>query len=353
MKTLFKITGIFILLITLGCGGSDDDGGGTPMIEDATIQGDWERSSGTFLGLELDYLLINTDNTVSVLSEDDLGFRDDISGNYAATDDQVTVDLSFFGSNIINYTVTETTLELRGSGGSTSTYTRIANAPTRDSWITKLTVLSQGNAPWDERADIAYNGTQILLGNGRESDGIGLINTETFALEGTIPTTEEAYAVEVEKLDLPDKYIFQSSNGSRRFKAYFENTNIEDFESIDLGSWLYGLASVDRHNIWATSGNEDTLYLLNYESIATQSVERAILLDRDLGGLDYQDGFLYICSNGNIYKCDVSSSFEILDTYSLEGYRAQGIAFDGTNFWINAASINGGSHQIIKTSLTL
>jgi hypothetical protein len=230
----------------------------------------------------------------------------------------------------------------------------VTNAPSSDTWIQKLTIVSQGDAPWNVDADIAFNGSHILLGNGSEADNIGLINPETFLLDGEIITSQTAFAVEVEKFDVPDKYIFQSSNGSMQFKTYFEDSNTEAFTSIDLGSWIYGLASINSDQIWVSSGNEQSLYLLNYMSSGVdQTIEQTVTLDRTPYGMDYQDGFLYVCSRGNIYKCDVSSSFEVLETVTVEGYRAFGIAFDGTNFWINASSNDGGPNQLIKTSLTL
>ncbi len=354
MKTLLKITGILVLLITFGCGGNDDDATTPPEMEVASIIGDWERTSGGILGIQWEYLLIKSDNTLNLFSQDDNGFRDETTGNYTATDNQVTVEISFFGSLLLNYMITDNTLELRDSSGNVSTYNRVTNAPSSDTWIQKLTILSQGNAPWNEDADIAFNGSHILLGNGSEAENIGIINPETFMLDGEITTSQTAFAVEVEKLELPDKYIFQSSNGSTQFKAYFEDSNTEAFTSLSLGAWIYGLASIDSNQIWASSGNEQSLYLLNYMSSGIdQTVERTITLDRTPYGMDYQNGFLYICSRGNIYKCDVSSSFEVLETITVEGYRAFGIAFDGTNFWINASSNNGGPNQLIKTSLTL
>lgn len=353
MKTLLKITGIFALLITLGCGGSDDDGTPPDMETTASIIGDWQRNSGSLLGNQWDYLLINQDNTLNLFVQDDDGFRDENTGNYTATDNQVTVDVGFFGSSLLNYTVTDNTLELQENSGNVSTYTRVTNAPSSDTWIQKLTILSQGNAPWNETADIAFNGTQILLGNGYAADNIGLINPETFALDGVITTTQSAFAVEVEKYDVPDKYIFQSDNGSTQFKAYTEDSNLEGFTSLELGSWIYGLASTENFTVWASSGNEETLYLLDYTNSGAQMITRTIPFDRRIDGMDYQNDLLYICSQGNIYICDVSSSFEVLETITVEGYSASGIAFDGTNFWINASSNDGGSNQLIKTSLTL
>ncbi|MFC4633870.1 hypothetical protein ACFO3O_08125 [Dokdonia ponticola] len=352
MKTLLKMAGMLVLLLTLGCGNNDDT---TPpeMEITASIIGDWQRTSGSLIGVQWEYLLIKPDNTMNLFFQDDNGFRDENTGNYTATDNQVTVEIGFFGSVLLNYTLTDSTLELLDSSGNVSTYNRVTNAPSSDTWIQKLTIISQGDAPWDETADIAFNGTQILLGNGYAADNIGLINPETFALDGVIITTQSAFAVEVEKFDVPDKYIFQSNNGSTQFKAYTENTNTEAFTSLELGPWIYGLASKEGLTVWASSGNEETLYLLDYNNESAQIITRTIPLDRRVDGMDYQNDLLYVCSQGNIYICDVSSSFEVLETLTVEGYRAYGIAFDGTNFWINASSNNGDPNQLIKTSLTL
>ena len=349
MKTLLKMAGMLVLLLTLGCGNNDDT---TPpeMEITASIIGDWQRTSGSLIGVQWEYLLIKPDNTMNLFFQDDNGFRDENTGNYTATDNQVTVEIGFFGSVLLNYTLTDSTLELLDSSGNVSTYNRVTNAPSSDIWIQKLTIISQGDAPWDETADIAFNGTQILLGNGYAADNIGLINPETFALDGVITTTQSAFAVEV---DVPDKYIFQSNNGSTQFKAYTENTNTEAFTSLELGPWIYGLASKEGLTVWASSGNEETLYLLDYNNESAQIITRTIPLDRRVDGMDYQNDLLYVCSQGNIYICDVSSSFEVLETLTVEGYRAYGIAFDGTNFWINASSNNGDPNQLIKTSLTL
>lgn len=355
MKTLIKITGLFLLLILISCGNDDDNSPQEMEIETASITGDWERISGTLLFEQPDYLIIESNNTLAMLLEDDMGFRDEIAGNYTDTETQVTIDIGGFGGNtLLNYTLSNDMLELTDSNGNISTFTRVTNAPSSNTWITKIDILTQGDAPWSEDADIAFNGSHILLGNGSEADNIGLINPETFLLDGEITTSQTAFAVEVEKLDLPDKYIFQSSNGSTQFKAYFEDSNTEAFTSMDLGAWIYGLASINSDLIWASSGNEQSLYLLNYmNSGVDQTIERTITLDRTPYGMDYQNDFLYICSRGNIYKCDVSSSFEVVETIAVEGYRAFGIAFDGTNFWINASPNNNGVNQIIKTNLTL
>lgn len=352
MKILIRITAILLLLITLGCGGSDDEGSSNETQE-VSIIGDWELVSGGLLGVEDDFLIISSDNTFEILSENEIGFRQKFQGIYTDGEDQITLNFGF-GSGLFNYTVTETTLELMGSEGSVSNYVRTTTAPLPETWITTITALEQADAPWDENVDIAYNDSQILIGNGNASEFIGLMNTETLALDSGILTSKSAFAVEVEKLNLPDKFIFESDGGFSNFTAFYADTNLEAFTSIDTGPWIYGLASVNQTQIWVSSDNTASLYLVSYDDATGSSIiERTLDIDLRIDGLDYQNGFLYACYQGGIYKCDVSSSFEIVENIKIGGYEATGIAFDGTNFWINAESESGGPNQIIKTSLTL
>lgn len=351
MKTYIKITVILALSITLGCGGSDDTGSSTETPE-FSIVGDWELVSGGLLGVEDDFLIISSDNTFEVLSEDDRGFRQEFQGVYTDGEDQITLNFGF-GGGLFNYTVTETTLELRGSADSVSNYIRTTTAPDPESWITTIIALEQGDAPWDEDVDIAYNNSQILIGNGNASESIGVINTETITLDSGILTSKSAYAVEVEKFNVPDKFIFQSDEGFSNFTAFYANSNTEAFTSVDTEPWIYGLASVNQTQIWVSSDNEASLYLVSYDDgTGSSMIEKTLDIDLRIDGLAYQNDFLYACYQGRIYKCDVSS-FQIVENIKIEGYEATGIAFDGTNFWINAVSQSGGPNQIIKTSLTL
>lgn len=353
MKALLKITVLFLVTLAISCGGKDDDGDTPTPTDENLILGDWERVSGTLYPNQDDFLFIRSDNTFEIIGEDEIGFRQRSQGNYTGGDNQITLNFGF-GSSLINYTVTENTLELRGFGDSVSNFIRTTTAPSPETWITTITALEQGDAPWDEDVDIAYNNSQILIGNGNESESIGLINTETFALDGLIPTTKSAFAVEVEKFDVPDKFIFQSDGGFSNFTAFYANTNVEAFTSTDAGPWIYGLASVNQSQIWVSSDNTGSLYLLTYnDSDGSSVIDRTLDIDLRIDGLDYQNDFLYACYQGRIYKCDVSSSFQIVENIEIEGYEATGIAFDGTNFWINAESDQGGPNQLIKTSLTL
>jgi len=365
MKTSIKLILLLLLATFVQSCGNDDDNSRPSQPEQeemeeqeeelASLIGDWDIVSGDFISNQTQYLKVN-DNFLNILMEDSNGFRNELRGNFIATDTQITLDLSlsYGGIKIYNYTLTDTTLTLVDSAGNSASFNRLVVPVDAEAWITDITILEQADAPWDESSDIAFNGTHILLGNGYESDDIGLINTSTIALDGVLTTTQSAFAVEVEKYDGPDRYIFQSDNGSSNIRAaYREDTGDLAFTSMELGPWVYGIASIDSESAWASSGNNRELYLYNYGSATGETITTTLALENEARGLDYQNNHLYICTNGKIYKCETSPTFRVLDSFEIEGYSAQGIAFDGTNFWLNARPNTGGTYQIIKTNLTL
>ena len=345
MKTI-KILMAFLLLgiFTPSCSG-DDDG---DSMGNQTVIGVWEVISSTALENSV-YIIFKSDNTFTILSEETLGFRDTQSGNYSDNAASSQLTMQFFAATLVNYTLADNLLELNFSDGGTVSLSRTQDNP-EDSWVNELTVLQEGDAPWTEDSDIAWNGTHILLGNGYEADNIGLINPETLALDDVLLTTESAFAVEVEKSSFTDRYVFKSDNGSSKYKYYTQDTEAYVGESSDLGPWIYGLASVGNSDIWVSSGNSRALYLHDY---ASDAIEKTIELgSRRADGLDYQDGFLYVCSQGNLYKCDVSgSTLDVLETYTLDGYYINGVAYDGSNFWVNAMQSNQG--KLIKINLSI
>lgn len=354
MKTTLKIWIALCVTVCISSCKNDDDATSKPPEEAVSIIGNWRLVSGNFAIANARFLSIDDDNSLTVLAEDEMGFRDEARANFTLSDTQLTVDFAFSGISINNYTVTEDRLTLVTSSGDSTVFTKEVSPLDSEGWIQDIRVLESGDAPWEAQVDIAFNGTHILIGNGYATNNIGFINPITFALDSELPTTESAFAIEVEKYDGPDRYIFQSNNGSRTYTAFFEDTGGIGFTSMDIGPWIYGIASVNSQQVWVSSNNDDTLYLHDYgTAFPTQTIEQTIVLNREVAGLDYQDGFLYVCSRGRVYKCQTTPNFEVVESISIEGHRVHGIAFDGTNFWFNAYSTDGSPNKILKSSLTL
>lgn len=277
-----------------------------------------------------------------------MGFRNLNNANYTHDEENSQITINFgFGSSLANYTLTEEELVLSFPDGSVT----LNKNETIDysQWVEELTILEEGDAPWTENVDIAWNGSQIVIGNGREAEDIGLVNPETFALDGTITTTRSAFAVEIEKYTGIDRYYFQGDNVYSKFYIHYEADNTFIKESLDLGPRIYGLASMDEMRIWAASGNEDTLYLYNYN---TDTIEQTIELDgRRPYGLDYQDNYLYLCTGYKLYKCDVSDGLQVVNSYSIPNVWIYGVAYDGSNFWVYGE--RGDEGKLMKVDLSI
>ncbi|WP_044403154.1 hypothetical protein [Lacinutrix sp. Hel_I_90] len=357
MKPLNKTLLLILLSICLfHCSKNDDDaadnstnGASNPLL------GQWEITSGSFIHDSDKYIYFNTDNTANILRETSDNFKGIYSPNYSITNNQVTIDgTGGQGSpGVFSYTITENTATL-SNGSSSKILQKIDNGPSSSSWVEELSILLQGNAPWDGEVDLAftYDKTAIVYGKTTDADHIGLIDPDTFLEIGQIATTNSAIAVEIEKYNAPERYVFQSDNGSDNFHAYYENSNNLGFDSVATGAWIKGLASVNTTTLWVASSNESSLYLYNYAP-SPDVIEQTIALEIQPEGLDYQNGFLYVCDGRFVHKCQVTPSFQVISSYRVKDTSISGIAFDGVNFWISGYNFTNESYTIVKTSLTL
>ena len=348
-KQLVKYSVMTILISLLSACNSDDDSNS----QQNPLFGQWEITSGDFIYGSDQFTSFNSNGTVDIFRETEDGFRGKFSPTYRISGDEVIIDgVGGQGDpGTFSYTLEAGVLTL-SAGMRTIVLQRMESAFELSSWITELSVLSVGNAPYNGEVDMAftYDKSAIVYGRTNASDAITLVDPNTFEIVGNIPTTHSAQAVEVEKFNSPDRYVFQSDNGSARFYGYFEDTNRLDVTSIELGAWIGGLASVNDQEVWASSNNESSIYLYNYLS---QVVNKTIELDIQPQGLDYQNGFLYVSDGSSLHKCQVSPSFEVLESYTLPNMAIDGIAFDGINFWVNGYDFSNDAYKLIKTSLTL
>ncbi len=327
----------------------DDGPTDMPIVEEQTIFGAWEITDGSLVLQNAAYVHINEDNTINILAEDGLGFKREYTTNITVTENQLTMS-SGYGSQINNYNLDGNVLTISPPGSSGDvTLTKNNVSPSVADWIMDLSAINEGNAPFDAEVDIAYNGTQLLVGNGYSGENIALVNPTTFAIEGEIVTTRSAFAVEVEKYNSTGKYIFQSDNGNDKFYGYREDDNSLQVESFGTGAWIKGLASIDENQIWVSSNSEEALYLYRYDG--ADEILNTINLDFQPGGLDYQNGFLYVSEGNRIHKCQTTPSFKAVETYRIQNHNVNGIAYDGANFWLSTYS--SGSNKLVKIDLSI
>jgi len=313
------------------------------------VVGKWEVTSGNFLMQNAKFLYINKDNTIDNLNQDQLGFKEYWQLPIIITEDQI--ELTGGGSILIDYTVQDDKLTLQPVlGGDEVTLIRASNPPETDNWLKTLSIIEEGLAPWEDGVDIAFDGTH-LLGWNSDDRKIMKVNPTTLTVEGSIPTTLRAYAVEIEKSDHNLRQLFQSSILSK-FDSYIYNFNEKYYESIELGRGINGIASIEPEYLWVGSQQEKKLF--KYKSngaLSPGQILQTIPLEVYVYGLDYQNGYLYVCDGINIHKCQTTPNFKAVESYKIPNKSIIGVAFDGTNFWLNTRNHQDNDFSLVKTDI--
>jgi len=355
MKKLNKFA-ILLLIAAMVFNCSKDDDNNAKQNQ---LLGKWEVTSGIFLESQPEYLIFNTDNTISFLLEHSLGFKssDEITYSLSAS----AIEMNIQGVRAFEYTLNENILTII-NGSSSLELIKNSAASTTDDWIEELSILSKGNTPWSGAVDIAftYDKTKIVYGMSNTATYIPLIDPATFTEVGQIATTNIAKVVEIENFELPDRYRFESNDNSNLISVSSVDGSIGPFNidgtgvpfDLEVGISISGMASVDNNYLWVASNvGEGRLNLVN---VADNTIEQTIPLDvYNLNGLDYQDGFLYVADGVYLHKCQTEPSFKAITTYKVTDLGMEGIAFDGTNFWASGFDKTESSYKLIKTSLTL
>jgi hypothetical protein len=179
-----------------------------------------------------------------------------------------------------------------------------------------------------------------------------MIDPVDFSVVETMPTTNSAYAVEIEKSETPQRQLFQSDNGYTKFKSYIYASNDLYYTSIELGAWISGIASVEPGYLWAASSNNSSLYYYKSNGALTPGeVLETIPLDFQPNGLDYQDGFLYVTERNRVHKCRTSPDFKAIETYKIADNNVYGIAYDGANFWLSTQTWGEVGYKLLKVEI--
>jgi len=357
MKTFLKISHILILFFLIGC--NNDDNEVQQMEEETPIEtsltGSWEASSTSTFNLSSPFLVIE-ETEMFLLNENDLGFRTERNGSYERTENSIflTIDEEV---NSFTYTLEENNLVLTNSTGETANFFRRSTPVNTSTWITDLEIITQNEAPYNQAVDITIRDGLLLFPNGSGEDGpdIVVINTEGLDLAGFLPDSivVNAFAIEVEKFDGDDQFLFMGDELSDNIKVYRNDNAVFQFEITSLISRYTGLASVNNQLLFVSQNSGSSLTLINY-AMADGIVYNLDTLPT-MAGLDYKNDFLYICALGNIYKCQVSlteGSLQVIASYALtSGLEAIGITSDDTNFYINARVENTNNYQLLKINL--
>ena len=262
------------------------------------------------------------------------------------------IEINVQGFESFQYTLSQNTLSI-SDGSSTLQLIKNESAPTSEDWIQELSVLSEGDAPWSGDVDIAftYDKTKIVYGMNDTSTYIPFIDPVTFTEVGLFGTPNIAKVVEVEKFEIPDRYLFQSNGNSNLIRVSSIDGSGTPF-NLEVETKIVGIASVDPNYLWVASNDDEGS--LNLVNVADNTIDQTIPLGfYNVNGLDYQNGFLYVDDGVYLHKCQTTPTFKAIASYKVPNFGMQGIAFDGTNFWASAFDDTESSYKLIKTSLTL
>jgi len=308
--------------------------GSTTAVNPA-IYGKWQVLSG-MPGTK--YYILKTDNSLFRLDSADYGFKSMQSTMAMLTYTQINAF-----STIFNYTISNDTLNLTNF-----TYNvvlkRNNNTPEESAWMTVVTVTDSIESPTgsDGREDIAFDGTDILWTSASSSSTLYKINPSTHA---------------VVNFPLAHSYYY----GAVNFATFYW---ISDDDVIDKVNTTTG-AVISTSPILTTSqiksnaliGSDMWYGTWNGEVLMWNIVSDVItpLFSLYVEGMEYTGGFLYIFSGHNIYKCQLSPSFEAITTYYVDYPHVSGnnggITFDGSHFWVVGYNYNIGEHKLYKLSI--
>ena len=329
------------------CSKNDDN-----KVEQTTLTGKWEVTGGVFLEGQPKYLIFNTDNTVSFLSEEVLGFKTDYKTAYVVNS-ETEMEINVQGLTPFQYTLDENALNIADGFGGTLQLLRNNAAPNANDWVQELSVLSEGNPPWSGDVDIAftYDKTKIVYGMNDTSTYIPFIDPVTFTEVGLFGTPNIAKVVEVEKFEIPDRYLFQSNGDSNLIRVSSIDGSGTPF-NLEVETKIVGMASVDSNYLWVASNDDEGS--LNLVNVADRAIEQTIPLGfSKVNGLDYQNGYLYVADGEFLHKCQTTPTFKAIASYKVPDFEMQGIAFDGETFWASGNDETTDSYKLIKTNLAL
>lgn len=335
-----------------GIQGPKGDPGEDYTTQEIMAYGKWEIISGEFVLEHSKYVYINEDNTIAILAEDPLGFKNDLATNVLLTKDQITLSGGEFSALINNYYLEGDKMTIIPPYETDPVVMeRRPNDNEASSWIKDITILNEGEVSWGRDIDIAFDGTYIL-GYDETERQILKIDTDNFTVAETITTPNAAYVVEIEKSNTAQRQLFQSNDGYSQFKSYIYASNDLYYTSIEIGSWIRGIASIEPGYLWASSSNNSALY--HYKSngsLTPGEILETIPLDFQPEGLDYQDGFLYVTERNRVHKCETSPNFRAVETFKLTGGNVKGIAYDGSNFWLSTRTWAEYGYKLLKVDL--
>ncbi|MFK7811484.1 MAG: YncE family protein [Maribacter sp.] len=312
-----------------------------------TVFGNWKIIGGYFTTADDTYVIFNDDNSIDILSEDNLGFRRIRSFLKVVPNNQIESTSRFVRLANYEYTLENNTLTLIDTEtSSVISLKRISESPSTNDWIETLSIQERIDAPYNLNVDIGYDGNHILFANGSTNTAIARINPTNLDIASPIETATQTLTIETEKLGAgSNALVFLGLIDQPKFTAKENISDASVFDSNDLGTIatfglngpaIRGIASAGDKKVWVANANTQELFLYDYIS---GTILQTISLNVTPLGLDFQAGHLYIADGNYLHKCQTEDNFKVIKSYKIPKHSISGIAYDGTNFWTNTDAV--------------
>jgi len=277
------------------------------------------------------YYIFNDDNTFIALLQGNQGGHTVRKGVFQY--DGATVTMFDYSANVFLAVKLGDTLKLFRDPSTADNYfsnlilVKDASAPAESNWVEDVEVIKKLNEVSLNLRSISFLNSQFITCSDYESllrryDGVGgqsdypLITAEDyFGIEGVAGN------------------LWGITEGANVLKKLSTVSGAVLFTAAASPTQIHTLAS-DGTDIFCWGINQRRFQVYN---IATDSYIAGGDFDEQIGDIAYRSGYIYASAYRYIYKID-PLTFKAVKTYRIKGVEIHnGIATDGTSFWVHVA----------------
>ena len=288
---------------------------------------------------QLKYVVITDDGYEHLLSATPFNLHIISSYAYSCNDGQIYLEGDVFnGGGYFNFQVSNDSLYVQAPGYS-QVFLKDNSGIDVDAWTTRISVTPQYHLPFiGNFGPIEWNGTEFLIQSGYIPKRIYKFN----------PSTQQVY----DSIDLPaQSYGFCYHNGGVWVNYPGVDNKLHQVSLLTGVDISASVNNVDKVIIPASDGSKIWVFgvdnkLYSYNELTNLFTDQGTFaspfitnIASGYNGVDMaiKDGYGYLCLYNYIAKLNLST-LQIEKTYQLTSGSVAGIAYDGTDFWINSGT---------------
>lgn len=288
----------------------------------------------------LKYVIIGEDGYEHILNSLILDLHTKNSYAYTADEEQIFLNGSYFnGGGYFKYKVSNDSLYLQAPGFY-KVLLRENNPPDMDTWIRKVEFTPQYSLSFIANyGPLEWTGTEFIIQSAYIPKRFYKYNTTTQQTYDSIDIAHPSFGFCYHNGNI---WVNNFQNDNMLHTVNFATGNYS-FSSVSNGTKVI-VPSSDGNKIWSFS-NDNKMY--SYNDLANVFTEEGTLAQPfftaiSSGGLygadmAIKDGYAYWALGNLIGKFSLTT-FRFVETYEITNGGAAGIAYDGTDFWINGGN---------------